>query len=100
MHTGTLWRWTSLNGPAAWFFITIDGAAGDAIAATALMRRLEGMGARGFGSVKVRAAIGGSRWSSSVFPVKGGGYMLPVKAAIRKAEGLGEGDAVTLVLEF
>lgn len=66
--------------------------------ATALMRRLEGM-ARGFGSLKVTATIGDSSWQTSVFPSRETGWMLPVKAAIRKAEGLGEGDEVALLLE-
>jgi hypothetical protein len=101
IHTGTLWRWTSAAAPAAWFFITIDGAAGEMLAGTALMRRLEGGQARGFGAIKVTAHIGETRWNTSVFPAKqAGGYMLPVKASVRKAEGLGEGDAVTLTLSF
>jgi len=100
-HTGALWRWTSAAAPAAWFFITIDAAAGEMLAATALMRRLESGQARGFGAIKVSAQIGGTRWSTSVFPAKdAGSYMLPVKAAVLKAEGLGEGDAVTLTLSF
>lgn len=66
--------------------------------ATALMRRLEGM-ARGFGSLKVTATIGDSSWQTSVFPSRETGWMLPVKAAIRKAEGLSEGDEVALLLE-
>jgi Domain of unknown function (DUF1905) len=100
-HTAPLWRWTTAAAPAAWYFITIDGAAGDTLAATALMRRLEGLGSRGFGSIKVTAQIGDTRWSTSVFPSKEvGGYMLPVKAAVRKAEGIDEGQAVKLTLEF
>lgn len=94
-----LWRWTSPKGPAAWHFVTIDGAAGEALSATALMRRLEG-GGRGFGSLKVTVTIGDSRWQTSVFPSRNEGWMLPVKAAVRKAEGLGEGDVVALELEF
>jgi Domain of unknown function (DUF1905) len=100
-HTGPLWRWTTPAAPAAWFFITIDGAAGEVLAATAVMRRMEGLGPRGFGSIKVMAEIGSSRWSTSVFPAKDvGGYMLPIKAAVRKTEGLVEGDAVALTLCF
>jgi hypothetical protein len=99
-HTAPLWRWTTAAAPAAWFFITIDGEAGEALAATALMRKLEG-GARGFGSIKVTAQIGDSRWNTSVFPSNEvGGYMLPVKLAVRKAEGIVEGDAVEVRLEF
>ena len=99
VHTGPLWRWTTPAAPAAWHFITIDGSAGEALSATALMRKLEGM-ARGWGSLKVIATIGASRWSTSVFPSKATGWILPVKAAVRKAEGLAEDDAVKVVLEF
>ncbi|MFM5931954.1 MAG: DUF1905 domain-containing protein [Novosphingobium sp.] len=97
-HSGTLWRWTGGNG-GAWHFISIDGEAGEALSATALMRRLEGL-SRGFGSLKVRATIGDSTFATSVFPSSSEGWMLPVKAAVRKAEGLGEGDAVEVVLEL
>jgi hypothetical protein len=99
--SGPLWRWTTPAAPAAWFFITIDGAVGDMLAATALMRRLETGSARGFGSIKVTARIGDITWQTSVFPSKeAGGYMLPVKASVRKAAGIVEGDPVELELEF
>ena len=98
-HTGPLWRWTTPAAPAAWHFITIDGAAGEALSATALMRRMEGM-SRGFGSLKVAATIGGTTFKTSVFPSKETGWLLPVKASVRKAEGLADGDEIELVLEF
>ena len=62
------------------------------------MRRMEG-NSRGFGSLKVVATIGSSTFKTSVFPSKDVGWLLPVKAAVRKAEGLGEGDFVAVVLE-
>lgn len=96
-HTGPLWRWTgSTNG--TWHFLTIDGAAGEALSATALMRRLE-RSIGGFGSLKVTARIGRSTFKTSVFPSKSQGWLLPVKASVRKAEGVGEGDVVEAVLE-
>ena len=99
-HTGPLWRWTTPNAPAAWHFVSIDGEAGEALSATALMRRLERL-SRGFGSLKVSATIGGSTFKTSVFPSKEqGGWLLPVKVSVRKAEGLTEGDTVELALEF
>ncbi len=98
-HTAALWRWTSPSAPAAWFFLTIDAAAGEALSAIALMHRLELGQARGFGSLRVTATIGRSRWQTSVFPQKGEGWMLPVKAAVRRAEGIGEGDEIEVVLE-
>ena len=97
-HTGPLWRWTSASAPAAWFFVTIDGDAGEALSGTAIMRRME-KSIGGFGSVKVVATIGDSTFKTSVFPSKELGWLLPVKASVRKAEGLGEGDAVAVVLE-
>jgi hypothetical protein len=96
-HTGPLWRWTGGTG-GTWHFMTIDGAAGEALSGTALMRRMEGL-SRGFGSLKVRARIGETAFATSVFPSKTSGWVLPIKAAVRRAEGLAEGDAVTVTLE-
>ncbi|MEZ5749488.1 MAG: DUF1905 domain-containing protein [Caenibius sp.] len=77
--TAPLWRWTGGNG-GSWHFVTAGGAAAEAIAAHALIRRLEEGHARGFGSVKVEARIGDSCWTTSVFPHSEGGWILPVKA--------------------
>ncbi|MCJ2186647.1 DUF1905 domain-containing protein [Novosphingobium beihaiensis] len=98
-HNGSLWRWTGASGSAAWHFVTIDGEAGEALSATALMRKLEGT-ARGFGSLKVKARIGDTAFATSVFPSKAdGGWLLPVKAAVRKAEDLADGDELQVFLE-
>jgi Domain of unknown function (DUF1905) len=94
-----LWLWTTDKAPASWHFLTIDGEVGDAIKATSIMRRLEGGRSRGFGSMKVTATIGGTTWATSIFPAKDvGGYLLPVKAAVRKAEGIVQGDEVDVTL--
>jgi hypothetical protein len=98
-HSALLWRWSGGNG-VSWFFLTVDGEAGEALSATRLMRRLETGSGRGFGMIKVRATIGDSCWSTSIFPQKEGGWLLPVKAAIRRSEGIGEGDLVNLMLEY
>lgn len=99
--TTDLWIWTSPEAPASWHFLTIDGDAAEAIRATALMRRLEGGQRRGWGSIRVTATIGDTKWQTSVFPSKeSGGYLLPVKATVRKVEGLTAGDAVTVRLEY
>lgn len=98
-HTGPLWRWTTAAGSGAWHFVTFDGAAGEALSTTALMRRLEGM-SRGFGSLKVTARIGDSTFKTSLFPSKELGWLLPVKTSVRKAEDLSEGDLVAVELEL
>lgn len=97
-HAGKLWRWTSSSGTGTWHFLTIDGEAGEALSATALMRRLE-KSIGGFGSLKVKARIGDSVFETSLFPSRELGWLLPVKAAVRKAEGVCEGDEVEVVLE-
>ena len=57
-------------------------------------------GGRGFGSVPVEATIGRTHWRTSLFPSKSaGGFMLPLKAAVRRAEGFGEGDSVRVILK-
>lgn len=94
--TTPLWRWQSATAPAAWFFVTIGGEAADGIRLAAISGQwLDGR--RGFGSARVEATIGDTVWKTSVFPHReSGGWLLPVKAAVRKAEGLTEGDAVTV----
>lgn len=93
--TAKLWLWTSGKAPASWHFLTIEGEAAEAIHALALMRRLESGRRRGWGAMKVQVAIGNTAWDTSIFPDKGsGGWLLPVKAAVRKAEGLDAGDQV------
>ncbi|MEQ1551663.1 DUF1905 domain-containing protein [Sphingorhabdus sp.] len=99
--TVALWIWTSPEAPASWHFLTIEGEAAEAIRATALMRRLEGGQRRGWGSIRVTATIGETSWQTSVFPSKeSGGYLLPVKAAVRKAEGLTAGDKIAVRLAY
>lgn len=97
-HTGKLWRWTGAASSGSWHFLTIDGAAGEALSGTALMRRMERT-LGGFGSLKVQARIGDSKFTTSLFPSRELGWLLPIKASVRKAEGIGEGDAVEVVLE-
>ena len=85
-----LWEW---SGKGGWFFVTLPPDAADDIAA---IPRIE----RGFGSVRVRVTIGGTTWSTSVFPdTKLGSYVLPVKKAVRTAEGIDEGNDVDVTLE-
>ncbi len=52
----------------------------------------------GWGMVPVAVWIGGSEWETSLWP-KDGGYLLPVKDWVRKAEGLELGETVSLELD-
>ena len=51
----------------------------------------------GWGMIPVTAQIGRTGWKTSIFP-KDGRYVVPVKAPVRKAEGLDVGDTVTVRL--
>jgi hypothetical protein len=81
-------------------YVRIEGQPAEAISAYELVRRLELGRRRGFGSVKVEVTVGDSRWSTSVFPQKEGGWFLPVKKAICRTEDLGAGDEVEVRLEL
>lgn len=89
--TSLLWIW---QGEAAgrWYFLTVPEEQSAEIKAHAFSLP------RGFGSVRVEARIGDTAWRTSVFPLKAGGYLLPVKAEIRKRARLAAGDAVTVEL--
>lgn len=94
-----LWLWQTDKAPASWHFLTIDGEAAAAIHALALMRRLEFGKRRGWGAMKVTATIGETRWQTSIFPEKdSGGWLLPVKAPVRTAEGLVVGDEIDVAV--
>jgi hypothetical protein len=98
--TTPLWRWQSATAPAAWFFLTIAGEAADGIRFAAMSGQWLDKRS-GFGSARVTVAIGGTVWQTSVFPHKeSGGWLLPVKAAVRKAEGIAEGDDVTVTVSL
>ncbi|WP_084037941.1 DUF1905 domain-containing protein [Demequina sp. NBRC 110053] len=89
-----LWQWTG-NG-AQWVFLTLPEGVADEVEA------LQVGPERGFGAVKVEVTIGSTTWRTSMFPSKEhGSYILPVKASVRKEEGVEVGDrasvAITLV---
>ncbi len=90
--TGPLWLWTGENG--SWHFLTVPDEQSDEIRAHCLAEM------RGFRSARVQAMIGGVVWRTSVFPMKSGGYFLPVKAEVRRKAGIAAGDEVTVELEL
>ena len=85
-----LWQY---EGPAAWHFVSLPLDVADDI------RARFGTHASGFGSIRVEAAVGSTRWATSLFPDKTSGtYLLPIKKAVREAEGIEPGDMVTVSL--
>ena len=50
--------------------------------------------------MKVEARIGEITWRTSVFPLNSGGYVLPIKAAVRRKAGIAPGDEIIVELEL
>jgi len=90
--TGPLWLWS--GGQGSWHFLTVPEEQAGEIRAHSLLSR------GGFGSVRVEAAIGEVVWCTSVFPKKSGGYILPVKASVRRDAGIATGDDISVELNI
>jgi hypothetical protein len=84
--SGELWFW---RGPSPFHFITVPEDA------CAELHALSSVVSYGWGVIPVRVRVGRNTFETSLFP-KDGGYVLPVKDAVRKAELLGDGDTVTV----
>ncbi|WP_193596353.1 DUF1905 domain-containing protein [Microbacterium sp. YJN-G] len=54
---------------------------------------------RGFGSLRVQARIGLTTWTTSIF-FSGSAFVLPLKKQVREAQGITEGDIVTVDLDI
>jgi hypothetical protein len=95
-----VWLWNGAGG--SWHFITVPPEDAAEIRVHSLLNR------GGFGSVKVEATIvdpstssgQAVTWRTSVFPQKSGGYLLPVKADVRRRSGIAAGDEVKVELEL
>ena len=90
--TAPLWIWTGEKG--SWHFLTVPEEQSDEIRAHCFTVQ------RGFRSARVSATVNGVSWRTSVFPVKSGGYFLPVKAAVRRKAEIAAGDEVTVTLDL
>ncbi|MFD7783327.1 DUF1905 domain-containing protein [Streptomyces nojiriensis] len=77
------------RGPAPFYFVPVpEEPAAD-------VRQVASAATYGWGVVPVEARIGEVTFETSLFP-KEGGYLLPVKNAVRTPLGLTAGDEVTV----
>ncbi len=86
---GTIWFW---KGPAPWYFVTVPAEQSRAIKA------ISGFVTYGWGVIPVEVQIGKTAWKTSLFP-KDGLYLVPIRASVRKAEQIAEGESVTIQLK-
>lgn len=89
---GEVFRWTARVED--WFFVALPEEL------SAQIREVPRM-PRGFGAVRVRARVGGSLWTTSIFPDSAAGaYVLPLKRVVRDAEGLELSQVIVVGLEL
>lgn len=84
-----LWRYSSEK--ASWFFITIPKDVVTDI-------REERPRGPGWGQVRVEAQIDDVSWKTSLFPEKGGTFLIAIKKDVRQKVDIAEGDTVSLTL--
>jgi hypothetical protein len=87
--SGKIWFW---RGPAPWYFVTVPPEQSHQIKAIARAVTY------GWGVIPVVVRIGKTRWQTSLFP-KDDLYLVPIRANVRKAERVEEGDQVAIQLE-
>jgi len=88
--TSTIWQHSS---PGGWHFIALPNDMASEI--RSLLKAQE----EGWGRLKAVAKIGNSEWKTAIwFDTKKDTYLLPVKADIRKQEGLVDGSIADVVL--
>lgn len=87
--SGALWYW---RGPAPHYFVTVPEEH------CAALKGVAGLVTYGWGMIPVQVRVGTTEWQTSLFP-KDGRYLVPIKARVRTAESLAEGDTVTLRLD-
>jgi hypothetical protein len=86
--SGDVWYW---RGPSPFHFVTVDDEGCDAL------HDASSMVTYGWGMIPVTARIGGTTWTTSLFP-KDGRYIVPLKVVVRRAEQIDVGDVVTVRL--
>ncbi len=87
---GKIWFW---KGPAPWYFVTVPTPQGHDL------KVISASVTYGWGVIPVEVRLGQSVWQTSLFP-KDGSYLVPIKASVRTAEQLTEGDTVTIRLKI
>ena len=87
--SGQIWFW---RGPAPWYFVTVpEEQCRD-------LKAISGTVTYGWGMIPVKVRIGKIEWETALWP-KDGRYIVPIKANVRRAEQLEEGDTVTVRLD-
>jgi hypothetical protein len=88
--TDTVFEW---RGPAPYHFVRVPDDEADEI------RDVARAVTYGWGMVPVAVTIGATTLATALWP-KDGSYVVPLKDALRRPEGIGLGDVVTVRLRI
>jgi hypothetical protein len=86
---GKVWFW---KGPAPWYFVTVPEKA------CAEIKGMSSFLTYGWGMIPATVRIGRTKYKTALWP-KDGAYIVPIKADVRKAEKINEGDTITVRLD-
>lgn len=80
-------------GAGGWHFVTLPKKSSEDI-----KKRFQAV-SKGWGSLPVMATLGRTSWKTSIFPdKKSAGYLLPIKAEVRKKEAVKAGETLKIRL--
>lgn len=82
------------RGPAPFHFVVAPPAEGRWL--REIMRDVT----YGWGMIPVTGQIGRTEFTTSLWPRKGGSFWVPIKDAVREAEGIQLGDVIEIALDI
>jgi hypothetical protein len=88
--SGPVWYW---RGPAPFHFVTVPAEPAGLIASASELVTY------GWGMIPATVTVGSTTWTTALWP-KDGGYIVPLKDAVRRAESIGLGDDLEITLQI
>ena len=87
---GEVWYW---RGPAPFHFVSVPEPH------LSELTDIAGQVSYGWGCIRATCRTGRTDWTTSLIP-RNGGYAVPVKTAVRRAEEIELGDVITIRLRI
>ncbi|MFA6297395.1 MAG: DUF1905 domain-containing protein [Candidatus Paceibacterota bacterium] len=87
-----VWLYPGMSG---WHFVSLPKKQSEEI------KEKFGKKKKGWGAIPVVVTVGETSWKTSIFPDRRAGtYLLPIKAGVRKKEGIMYGDKITFSIKI
>ena len=85
--SGDVFQW---RGPSPYYYVRVPGPESDELREWSHV-------SYGWGVIPVTGRVGGTTFTTSLFP-KDGGYLLPLKDAVRRKADITAGDAIAVAM--